>query len=146
MSAAYLVLYEGRPSDPDAFLRYYVEQHVPLVWKFPGIRDVAIELGHDGGDFFMVVRLVFDDLPTLRTAITSAARERARADMQDHFPPFEGRVRHQVTETHPVSADGCKLRSGVVSGRQDRPATPASPASTPRSGRRHDCPPPHPQV
>lgn len=104
--AAYLVLYEGRPRDPHAFLRYYVEEHVPLVWRFPAIRGVEIDLGRDEGDFFMVVRLLFDDLEDLRAAITSEARERARADMNQNFPEFEGRVRHQVVERADVSADG----------------------------------------
>ena len=49
MSAAYLVIYEGRPEDPEAFLKYYVEKHAPLVWAFPRIRRVEIQRGVDGG-------------------------------------------------------------------------------------------------
>jgi uncharacterized protein (TIGR02118 family) len=103
--AAYLVLYEGRPRDPEAFLRHYVERHVPLLWEFPGIRDVEVGLGRDS-DVFMVVRLVFDDLDTLRKAITSTQRARARTDMLENFPPFEGRVHHHVTEVVTTSVDG----------------------------------------
>ncbi|MGH3441595.1 MAG: EthD family reductase [Nitriliruptorales bacterium] len=104
--AAYLVLYEGRPADPDAFLDYYAGEHVPLLWRFPGIRCVEIDLGRDDGGFFMVVRLLFESLDDLRTAITSPEREDARADMSENFPEFEGRVRHQVVELTTVSPDG----------------------------------------
>ena len=97
MSVAFLVIYEGEPEDPEAFLRYYVEKHVPLVWEFPKIRRIEIERGIDGGDFFMMARLTFDSIEDLRGAISSEERERARADMQN-FPPFEGTVRRQAVE------------------------------------------------
>ena len=97
MSVAFLVIYEGQPEDPEAFLRYYVEKHVPLVWKFPKIRRIEIEQGVDGGDFFMIARLTFDSIEDFRVAISSEERERARADMQN-FPPFKGIVRRQAVE------------------------------------------------
>jgi uncharacterized protein (TIGR02118 family) len=97
MSAAFLVIYEGQPQDPEAFLRYYVEKHVPLVWKFPKIRRIEIGRGVDGGDFFMITRLTFDTIEDLRVAIHSKERERARADMKN-FPPFSGIVRRQAVE------------------------------------------------
>ena len=97
MSVGFLVIYEGQPEDREAFLRYYVEKHVPLVWKFPKIRRIEIERGVDEGDFFMITRLTFDTIQDLRVAIHSKERERARADMQN-FPPFEGTVRRQAVE------------------------------------------------
>ncbi|NIO09113.1 MAG: EthD family reductase [Deltaproteobacteria bacterium] len=97
MSAAFLVIYEGHPEDPEAFVRYYVEKHVPIVWTFPKIRRIEIDRGVDGGDFFMVTRLTFDTIEDLRVAINSRERERARADMRN-FPPFEGTVRRQAVE------------------------------------------------
>ena len=97
MSHAYLVIYEVQPEDPEAFLQYYIEKHIPIVWTFPKIRRVQIERGVDGGDLFMITRLIFDTLEDLRTAITSKERERARADMQK-FPAYHGRVRRQTVE------------------------------------------------
>jgi uncharacterized protein (TIGR02118 family) len=97
MSAAYLVAYEGRPEDPEAFLKYYVEKHVPLVWAFPRIRRVEIQRGVDGGDFFLITRLSFDSIEDLRVAIASPERELAREDMKN-FPPFRGVVRRQAVE------------------------------------------------
>jgi uncharacterized protein (TIGR02118 family) len=97
MSVAFLVIYEGQPEDPEVFLRYYVEKHVPLVWKFPKIRRIEIDRGVDGGDFFMITRLTFDTIEDLRVAIHSKEREHARADMKK-FPPFNGIVRRQAME------------------------------------------------
>ena len=95
MGAAYLVIYEGKPEDPEEFLRYYMEKHIPIVWTFPNIRRIEIEKGFDEGEFFMIARLSFDTIEDLREAITSPERERARADMQN-FPPFKGTVRRQA--------------------------------------------------
>ena len=108
-AAAYLVLYEGAPEDPDAFLSYYLEHHVPLLREFPRIRGIDVGLGEDGGDFFMIVRLLFDDLDDLRAAITSPERERARKDREERFPPFNGRVRHQtVVSVAPAAVAGAE--------------------------------------
>ena len=105
MSYAYLVIYEVQPEDPEEFLRYYVEKHLPIVWTFPKIRRVQIDRGVDGGDFFMIARLTFDTLDDLRKAIASKERERARADMQN-FPTYHGRVRRQAVEIMEVESHG----------------------------------------
>ncbi len=97
MSAAYLVIYEGRPEDPEAFLRYYIEKHVPILWTFPRIRGVEVQRGVDGGDFFIIARMTFDSIEDLRRATQSEERERAREDMKK-FPPFKGVVRRQAVE------------------------------------------------
>ena len=97
MSAAYLIIYEGKAADPEAFLRYYIEKHVPIVWTFPKIRRVEVQRGVDGGDFFIIARLIFDSMEDLRLAIQSRERERAREDMKN-FPPFSGSVRRQAVE------------------------------------------------
>ncbi len=97
MSVAYLVIYEGEPENPDDFLSYYIDKHIPIVWTFPKIRRIEVERGVDGGDFFMITRLIFDTIDDLRVAINSEQRERARADMKI-FPPFKGTVRRQAVE------------------------------------------------
>lgn len=99
MTAGYFVIYEGSPHDPDEWVRYYLEHHVPLVWKFPGIKGVEVHLGRDTDEVFMLTRLEFDDLAQLRTAIDSEERLEARRDMNENLlPRFEGIVRHQATE------------------------------------------------
>ena len=97
MAAALLVIYDGRPKDPDAFYRYYVEHHVPLVWEFPRIRGIELERCVEG-DIFMIARLCFDHPDDAKAALQSPEREVARRDRDLHFPPFEGRIRHQIVE------------------------------------------------
>src|SRR4030042_4974355 len=102
MSYADVVIYEGKPDDAGEFLRYYTEKHTPIVWTFPKIRRIEIERGVEGGDIFMIARLIFDTLEDLLGAIHSPERERARADMAN-FPPFKGVVRRQVVEILEIS-------------------------------------------
>lgn len=97
MKTAYLVVYEGAPEDPEAFLHYYLDVHVPIIWTWPRVRAVEVQRGVEGGDFFMVARFVFDSVEDLRAALVSEGRERARHD-REHFPPFKGTIRHQAVE------------------------------------------------
>ena len=97
MSYAYLVIYEGKPEDPDLFLNYYVNQHLPIVWTFPKIRRVEVNHSVAGEDFFVMARLTFDTLEDLRAALQSPERQRARADIAN-FPPFHGQIRRHTVE------------------------------------------------
>ncbi|MCA1841657.1 MAG: EthD family reductase [Actinobacteria bacterium] len=97
MSAAYLVVYEGKPEEPEEFLRYYLDVHVPIIWTWPGVERVEVQRGIDGGDFFMVARFTFPSPDALRAALESEGRERARKD-RESFPPFHGTIRHQAVD------------------------------------------------
>jgi len=97
MSFAYLVIYEGRPQNPGAFLKYYLEHHLPIVWTFPKIRKVEVQRGVDEGEVFMIARFTFDTLEDLRIAINSEQRARARRDMEN-FPAFTGKIHRQAVE------------------------------------------------
>jgi uncharacterized protein (TIGR02118 family) len=97
MSVAYLVIYEIEPDDPEEFLSYYVDKHLPLVWNFPNIRGIEIDRGIEGGDIFMITRLKFDNIDDLTEGITSQQRKKAKVDM-DNFPPYSGSVRWQTVE------------------------------------------------
>lgn len=103
MTAAYLILYEGEPADAEAFFDYYVEQHVPLLWRFPRIRGIDVMRHADDGDFFLVTRLLFDNVDDLRAAVTSDHRDTTKADMEN-FPAFSGTVRWQVCENYEFEA------------------------------------------
>jgi uncharacterized protein (TIGR02118 family) len=96
MSAAVLVVYDGKPEDPERFLRYYIDVHVPIVWTFPRIRAVQIERTVEG-DVFMFARFLFDSAADATAALASPERDVARAD-RVNFPRFAGIVRHQVVE------------------------------------------------
>lgn len=99
MSASYLIHYEGKPADPEAFFRYYVDEHLPLVWGFPRIRRIEIMRAVDDADLFMITRLVFDTVEDLKSAVTSDHRGVTKADM-DNFPQFHGTVRWFVVENY----------------------------------------------
>ena len=66
MSFAYVVQYRGRCEDPDAFVDYYVNRHVPIVWTFPKVRRIEVDREIDGEEFFMSARMTFDTLDDLR--------------------------------------------------------------------------------
>ncbi|HEY2413598.1 MAG TPA: EthD family reductase [Pirellulaceae bacterium] len=96
MPAAVLVVYDGKPDDPERFLRYYLDVHVPLVWKFPKIRAIQIERVVEG-DIFMIARFLFDTPVDAKSALESPERAVARVD-RDKFPAFKGMIRHQIVE------------------------------------------------
>ena len=109
MSYAYLVIYRGKPENPETFLRYYMDHHIPIVWTFPKIRDIQIHWGTgyiskagDKSDIFMITRLIFDTLEDLQAAIISKERERAREDMKK-FPPYKGTVERQIVKILEIS-------------------------------------------
>jgi uncharacterized protein (TIGR02118 family) len=104
MSAAVLVVYDGRPEDPERFLRYYIDVHLPIVWTFPRIRAVQVERVLEG-DIFMIARFLFDTADEARAALASSERARARAD-RANFPAFSGTVRHQLVEIIDVGQRG----------------------------------------
>jgi uncharacterized protein (TIGR02118 family) len=76
----------GPPSDPDAFERYYVETHAPLVKTIPGLR--AYEYGRaltnfDGSppDAFWVATLSFDSEDAMHAAFATPEGQKTTADM-----------------------------------------------------------------
>lgn len=99
MSAAYLVIYDGEPDDPEAFTDYYENVHGPLLWGFPGIRDVQVHLRQGVAGPFLVTRLVFDSPAELLEAVEGPYRAVTRRDMDENIlPRFRGTVRHVVTQ------------------------------------------------
>jgi len=108
MTASYIVRYHGSASDPDAFLRYYRDQHAPILGRFPGIRSLILHRDAPFEDPFpvrpggnlLLAQMTFYDVAALNAALRSEARAAARDDFAS-FPPFDGEVTHQafVTET-----------------------------------------------
>ncbi len=112
MAAVYLVIYDGAPENPQEFLRFYAEEHVPIMWTLPGIRGIEIEVGAPAEDplaqdagIFMIARFRFDSLADLQAALSSPARRLARADM-GKFPKFRGQIRHQAVEIREIRHGG----------------------------------------
>lgn len=98
---SYLVSYEGHAEDPNAWLQHYIANHLPLMAKFPGIREIEVCTRIDWCGFLPWPRVdhmlrnkvVFDDAGALTAALNSAVRSEMRADYQA-FPSFTGPVTH----------------------------------------------------
>lgn len=111
MSVSYFVRYKGQAEDPRAFVEYYRTSHAPLLWQFPGIRDLILHHPVDFHDPFsvlpggelMVAQMVFDTLEDLNRALASDARARARDDF-DNMPAFTGEITHQAMQAETVAS------------------------------------------
>ncbi len=103
MSVSYFVRYKGQAENSRSFVEYYRKSHAPLLWQFPGIRDLILHHPVNFDDPFpvstggelMVAQMVFDSLEDLNRALASDARARARDDFAN-MPAFTGEVTHQA--------------------------------------------------
>jgi uncharacterized protein (TIGR02118 family) len=84
--AQLLVMYKT-PRDAAAFDKHYVEKHIPIAKKIPGVRKyeiskgpVATPAGPSG--YHLVATLQFDDLAAIQKAFGSAEGQAAVADVQ----------------------------------------------------------------
>jgi uncharacterized protein (TIGR02118 family) len=83
--ARVVVMYKT-PKDPGAFDQYYVDKHVPIAKKIPGLRKyevsngpVATPAGPSG--YHLVAILHFDDVAAIQNALASAEGKAAVADV-----------------------------------------------------------------
>jgi uncharacterized protein (TIGR02118 family) len=97
------VRYEGQPENPEAFLARYRDLHVPILARFPGIRQIVLHTPAHWQDpypvnpdrFALIAQMIFDSQADLENALRSPARAAAREDFAK-FPPFHGAVYHQA--------------------------------------------------
>jgi uncharacterized protein (TIGR02118 family) len=79
-----LVLY-GAPANPAAFDRHYVERHLPLVRKLPGLTAINLARGPieavAGPGLHQVVRLTFTSSEAAKTALTTPEGAAAAQDL-----------------------------------------------------------------
>jgi uncharacterized protein (TIGR02118 family) len=73
---ARMVVAYKTPKDPAAFDRHYVEVHIPLAKKLPGLRKYEVSRGPvvtpaGGPPYHMVATLHFDSLSAIQTAFAS---------------------------------------------------------------------------
>jgi uncharacterized protein (TIGR02118 family) len=85
---AQLVVMYKTPQDTAAFDKYYIEKHVPIAKKIPGLRKyeisqggVATPAGPSG--YHLVAVLQFDNLAAIQAAFGSAEGQSAVADVQN---------------------------------------------------------------
>jgi uncharacterized protein (TIGR02118 family) len=87
-----LVVLYTHPDDPDAFDRYYLETHMPLGAKIPGLERAEtgrFEAALDGSEntYYRMAELYFADQQTVGAALASAEGQATAADYQQIAPP-----------------------------------------------------------
>lgn len=91
MAVKLLVLYTA-PDDPDAWDRHYLDVHVPLAAKVPGVQrfeGARVIAAPDGGEqtWFRTAELWFEDLDALGAGLGSPEGQATAADFQQIAPP-----------------------------------------------------------
>ena len=80
-----VVLYKT-PTDPAAFDKYYVDTHIPLAKKLPGLRKYVISKGPiatPGGPsaVYLIATLSFDSMAAIGAAFASPEGKATAADL-----------------------------------------------------------------
>ena len=83
---ARLVVMYKTPKDAAAFDTYYVDKHVPIAKKIPGVRTYEISQGPVGtpagpSSYHLVAILYFDDMAAIQKAFASPEGQAAVADV-----------------------------------------------------------------
>ena len=78
----------GTPTDPEHFRQYYLETHLPLAEKLPGIRSMdysfEVDLLGEGEAYFCVWTGVFDDAAAADAALQSPEGAAVAADTANY--------------------------------------------------------------
>ncbi|WIV55450.1 EthD family reductase [Amycolatopsis nalaikhensis] len=76
------------PADPDHFREYYVETHLPLAAKLPGIlrSEYSLDVAALGGDskYFAVFHADFESADAMQAALDSEAGKAVAADVPNY--------------------------------------------------------------
>ncbi len=98
--------YEGTPRDPRAFDRYVEEVHLPLVARYPRLRQLRYLKGapRDGvaPKYYLSFELFFDSIEDFQVAAKSPQRDRAVADAATLGAGFEGTIHHVMYEVNDI--------------------------------------------
>jgi uncharacterized protein (TIGR02118 family) len=91
MTVKLVVLYT-HPDDPEAFDRHYLDTHVPLVSKIPGLQRAEtgrLVAALDRGEhtYYRAAELYFADQAALEAAFGSDEGKATAADYQQIAPP-----------------------------------------------------------
>jgi uncharacterized protein (TIGR02118 family) len=76
-----------KPGDIEEFDRYYKDVHTPLAQKMPGLKKIELGrvVGAPGGDsdYHLVANLYFDNLDSLKSAMSSEEGKAAAKDLNN---------------------------------------------------------------
>jgi len=106
-----VIHYPGKAEDLNAWLGFYLESHVPLMQRLPGIRELELYTRLDWVSALPFPRVehmqrnkvVFDSAAALAAALKSPIRAEMRADFL-RFPPFTDGNRHNPMATRTIVA------------------------------------------
>jgi uncharacterized protein (TIGR02118 family) len=91
-----LIALYTKPDDTDAFKRQYLNEHVPLAQKMPGLRkcELCWVTGSPGGEprYHLVASLYFDSLADLKAAMKSPEGMAAAKNIMG----FAGKLIHMM--------------------------------------------------
>lgn len=76
------ILY-GRPEDPQAFRRYYIESHVPVARRMKGLTGWNLSWLDDDGPYMLVAELYAESKRALDAVLASPEGLAARADLEN---------------------------------------------------------------
>jgi len=104
-----IIHYPGKAKEMNAWLAFYLESHVPLMQRLPGIRELEIYTRIDWAsalpwpkaEHMQRNKVVFDDADALAAALQSPVRAEMRADFL-RFPSFTEGNRHNPMATHEI--------------------------------------------
>jgi uncharacterized protein (TIGR02118 family) len=81
-----------KPTDPEAWDKYYLETHVPMAKKLPGLRRLELSRGDvitpmGPSPFHLIGALYFDDMAAAQAAMASPEGQAAAADAMSFMAP-----------------------------------------------------------
>ena len=98
--------YEGTVRDPHAFDRHVEEVHLPLVARYPRLRQLRYLKGvpRDGvaPKYYLSFELFFDSVEDFKVAAASPQRDLAVADAATLAAGFDGTIHHVMYEVNDV--------------------------------------------
>ncbi len=102
--------YEGTvPNDAEKFDRYIEEVHMPLVAKYPRLRQLRYLKGtpRDGVSpkYYLSFELFFDSYEDFQVAAVSEERDAAVKDAASFVSRFDGVIHHVMYEVNDIG--GC---------------------------------------
>lgn len=108
-ASCFLVHYPGHPEDLNEWHNYYLQHHLPLMVRFPEIREIEIYTRVDWRDalpwqrvsYFQRNRVTFDSAAALEHALHSPVRDEMKRD-REQFPPFIGGNVHHAMDIETV--------------------------------------------
>jgi uncharacterized protein (TIGR02118 family) len=98
---ARIVAFHKPPPDPEAWLKYYRDVHIPIVRKIPGVRNIrwgnVLETS-DGSPApcWLISDVYFDNLDALKIALESPEMQEAFADISNFI--LDGNVQIMFCE------------------------------------------------